>query len=71
VPETEEEKRRGEMTATNNDLLTLLGNLQNVDAGGCPAPFISESLYPFKSGCKSNYPSSKRRNPPRGEGTVV
>jgi hypothetical protein len=38
--------------ATNNDLLTLLGNLQNVDAGGCPAPFIGEVLWPYKRGCK-------------------
>jgi len=42
--------------ATNNDLLTLLGNLQNVDAGGCPAPFIGEVLWPYKRGCKWNPP---------------
>lgn len=30
----------------------LLDNLANVDAGGCPAPFIGESLYPFEGGCK-------------------
>lgn len=29
----------------------FLTNIQNVDAGGCPAPFISESLYPFREGC--------------------
>jgi len=40
------------MATSNEDLLTLLGNLQNVDAGGCPAPFIGESLYPYKGGCK-------------------
>ena len=48
--------------ATNNDLITLLGNLQNVDAGGCPAPFIGEVLYPYKGGCKLHYPTRKRRN---------
>lgn len=36
---------------SNTDLLTLLANLGNVDAGGCPAPFIGESLYPYKGGC--------------------
>lgn len=30
-------------------LLSLLGNL-TFDAGGCPEPFISESLYPFEGG---------------------
>ncbi|CZT19573.1 uncharacterized protein RCC_05424 [Ramularia collo-cygni] len=28
----------------------LLENLANVDAGGCPAPFIGESLYPYRGG---------------------
>jgi hypothetical protein len=39
--------------ATNEDLLTFLGNLKDLDAGGCPAPFISEVLYPYTGGCKS------------------
>jgi hypothetical protein len=39
--------------ATNNDLTALLGNLGNVDASGCPAPFIGEALHPYKGGCKS------------------
>lgn len=39
----------------NTDLLTLLGNLNNVDAGGCSAPFIGESLHPYKSGCAFNH----------------
>lgn len=33
------------------NLLTLLGNI-TVDSGGCPDPFISESRYPYKEGCK-------------------
>ncbi|GAB7333886.1 hypothetical protein MBLNU13_g06004t1 [Cladosporium sp. NU13] len=36
--------------ATNSDLTTLLGNLGNVDASGCPAPFIGEALHPYKGG---------------------
>ncbi|KAI4723946.1 hypothetical protein E4T49_08322 [Aureobasidium sp. EXF-10728] len=31
------------------NLLTLLGNI-TLDAGGCPHPFISESLYPYTEG---------------------
>jgi hypothetical protein len=33
------------------NLLTLLGNI-TLDAGGCPHPFISESLHPYTQGCK-------------------
>jgi hypothetical protein len=38
--------------ADNIELLTLLGNLGNVDASGCPAPFIGEALHPYKGGCE-------------------
>jgi hypothetical protein len=34
------------------NLLTLLGNI-TLDSGGCPHPFISESLHPYTQGCKS------------------
>lgn len=47
--------------ATNSDLLTLLGNLNNVDSSGCPAPFIGEARYPYKGGCKSNLSYSSNR----------
>ncbi|EME86872.1 uncharacterized protein MYCFIDRAFT_131070 [Pseudocercospora fijiensis CIRAD86] len=38
------------MSGTN--LPALFGNLQNIDAGGCPGPFIGESLYPYSGGFK-------------------
>jgi hypothetical protein len=38
--------------SNNSDLLTLLGNLGNTDASGCPAPFIGEALHPSKGGCE-------------------
>jgi hypothetical protein len=47
-----EQKEEEETMATNEDLLTFLGNLKDLDAGGCPAPFISEVLYPYTGGCK-------------------
>ena len=54
--------------ATNEDLLTFLGNLKDLDAGGCPAPFIGEVLYPCTGGCKSHtiHPTMKI-GVPRGE----
>jgi hypothetical protein len=33
------------------NLLTLLGNI-TLDSGGCPHPFISESLHPYTQGCE-------------------
>lgn len=32
--------------------MSLIANLGNVDAGGCPAPFIGESLHPYRGGCE-------------------
>lgn len=36
----------------NQGLQDLIGNLDNIDGGGCPAPFIGESLHPFRGGCE-------------------
>jgi hypothetical protein len=41
--------------------LALLENLQKVDAGGCPAPFIGEALHPFRGGCEFATTSNRLR----------